>query len=169
MQELCGEPHQIYLSTPFAAELDGEQWDCATNGYAVLMLRGPSEFAGKPRPAPAPPVRAIFEQEFGSRVPVSLDELRGWAYSSETTDGCQWCEQAAVLPAPGYLCGQRVNRRLVWEFLSLVHAETVEVAVAPTERGPVLIDAGAWRVVVMPMLLQPEVGEVDADDVPRFP
>ena len=113
MQELCGEPHQIYLSTPFAAELDGEQWDCATNGYAILMLRGPSEFADRPRPASAPPVGQIFEQEFGSRVRVSLDELRGWAYSSATTDECQWCELSAALPAPGFLFGQRVNRRLV--------------------------------------------------------
>ncbi len=164
VQALCGAPERTYVATPYAAEVDGEQWDCATDGYVILMLRGPSEFAGKPR-VEAPPVGPLLAVAYGEPVEVSFGALRSWAYSSETCDECPVCGRGEPAPAPGFLCGRLVNRRLVWKAVSLVGSETVRVSVGPDKVDPVLIDGGTWRAVVAALVLDPE----ETSDAPRFP
>jgi hypothetical protein len=166
VQELCGGPGRARVATPFRATVDGEDWDCATTMWVLVMLRGPARFEAR---TDAPPVDQIVESPRKDPVDVSLEELLEWSYSSETEDECENCEAPLHACAPGYLCGARLNRRLLWESLVLLpRFERVTVSAGADERDPLMVESPQWRLFVMPCLRVSD-GEPPESDFPRFP
>jgi hypothetical protein len=166
MQEFCGESARTMLATPFRATVDGEEWDCAATHCVLLMVRGAPEFEAR---ASAPPVDQIVAMPRKDPVTVSLLDLLVWAYSSEADDECDECGAVDHSDAPGFLCGTRLNRRLLWEKLVLLpRSETVQVSGGAGECDVLLVESPEWRLFVMPMLPYGETPESEAE-LPRFP
>jgi hypothetical protein len=167
MQEFCGDSARTMIATPFRATVDGEDWDCAATHCVLLMVRGAPEFAARPD---APPVGQIVTSPRKDPVDVALRDLLAWAYSSETDGECDECGSLDHSDSPGFLCGTRLNRRMLWEKLVLLpRTETVQVSGGAEERDVLLVESPEWRLFVMPMV--PYGGETDEAEaeLPRFP
>lgn len=168
MRELCClDLDRPNINAPYRTQYEGEDWDCATNGHGILLMRGPCRFEARADDSP-PPVTKVFSGCFGGTARrVDLEALRDWAAPTELIAGGNFCEMCGDPPdhlregCPSRLFGVRVNRRLAWQFLrylrnpigdGAVWAGTVwirnptdPITIAPTE------EPRPWLLMLMPL------------------
>jgi hypothetical protein len=158
-----------FLTTelPWRVEWKGSTWDCASNGHAIVFLRGATVDAREG----APPLDRGMNPEPARWHTVSFSALRAWAECSlmrvqcSTCRGrcqlfgmpCDWCDgEGAYDPEalPGIFFGRPVNRRLLWRFIRRLtndNADLCNVGLVDDGDGQVWITTGSWIVVLMPM------------------
>lgn len=151
MKELC-PPGPCAIAAPFS--VDG--WDCATNGAALLLVRGAtfSQVEG------APPIDKVLAVELTKIATVKFTPLRCWGETAglfhEVCDECD-SPSAEASVTRGRLAGRWVNRRLIGHFLNALEADTVDVC-AGEPMDPLLLETPDWKLYIMPML-EPAPGE----------
>lgn len=178
MNMLCGPSDRPRVATPFRVTVDGKEWDCATNGKALLLVSGPVYETREDMPD----VRGIIPARWSSVERFSYEALRDWC----APERCESCSGHGLTdgetaederPCPncngsgwedqldGFLMGYPLNRRLLFDFILPVQAASVHVHVAGDEE-PLLIKAESdtWRVYLMGM-----VRHRVSEDAPKFP
>ena len=189
LRELCGDSLREALATPFPFELDGKQWDVATNGHAMLLVRSDGDPAWPAR-ANCPDIRGALPKKYPPPRSVNLGRLRDWCASTPPCEDCEgtgWIDRIDVEPEDyddggpddvvacpvcerGYKRGfsplfeAYIQRALLWRYLRpLSQPATVLVSIAG-ERDAVLIahPDDEWRVYCMPALKT----SGDADEEP---
>ncbi len=175
LQALCGRPEQMHICRPFTVQLDGHDWTIATNGQAMLMLRDHGE-KFEVGSMPADVVRGAALDVVGPSLgAVPYAELAR-LLQSESSVPCAICAGTGELTCEccgtpdvrcqacgghgerepdaswGEFLGLKMNRVLLWRYLSAVSAATVVVHPATSQTLPVMLAApdDSWRIVVMP-------------------
>lgn len=162
LRELC-RPDSL-IAHPFPS--DG--FDCASNGYAIVMLRGATL---APVPS-APPVARILSQVEGEPRRVNFAALKAWTLAEGLTKPCIDCCGSAKCnhcsegrcPACGgkgttpnqslaTLFEAPLDRCLLGRYLQHLTV-IVRVGIVGDFKTPMSVEteSGAWRVLVMPMV-----------------
>lgn len=186
MYSLCGDEARVPVATPFTAEINGEKWDCATNGQAMVLMRGEAFGARES----APHVAAVVPDRAADPVACALDRLMAWITPEivHTSDECADCEGTGNVecsygydhecdscdgtgeagetryfpPTAGAILGVTVNRRLLHAYLAQIPftENDSEIFITSPDRweGPIRIDGDGWIVVCTGMRHE---GEID--------
>lgn len=151
----------VHLCRPFRVTLNGIEYDCATNGRALLLMRAPCAFEPHPDAVDAETVQKVLQHTATAELRgVSFAALRDWAFDPTLCAACggaRWvqgtgecCCDGFRRQSPGRILGRLVDRRLLWRFISPLQTDTVNVYVGgPLEAVHVV--ASHWTLVLMPM------------------
>lgn len=178
--ELLCDPTRVRCARPWLVEHRRITWTVASNGRALLAVRGKHAGAGRTGPEQAFEKTALECKRPNSRATWSA--FSGWAKkASKTRIVCPWCngeptddngfecdecDAKGTLPPRDWqdVFGVSVDRCLLWRYLSPVRAPMVKVAL-PTRKGAsqytpmgIFADDDSWRVYVMPGHLCEPVG-----------
>lgn len=149
LKPLCGESLSIYQ--PFG--FDG--WDCATNGHALLMLRGETLKRAEL------PIGAMVElaNSNQSHRETSLNALRGWARGAGPLHPrCEVCETPSEWSSTitGYIGPIRLNVALLSSYLPDELPGALVTVSWGKKLSPLLIRAPNWQLILMPLNPEPE-------------
>lgn len=178
-EQLC-EPTHSRCATPWLARHKRVTWTVASNGKALLAVRGKHAGAGYSGPERG------FESVVGDckrpRHSATWSAFSGWAKKAskkrivcpwcdgEPTDHngfeCDECDAKGTLPPRDWqdVFGVSIDRCLLWRYLSRVRSPIVKVALPTrTETSQytpmgIFAEDDAWRVYVMPGHLCNPVG-----------
>lgn len=177
MNMLCGPLLRPKVATPFRVTVDGKEWDCATNGKALLLVPDPVY----PTRDDAPNPNDVIPDKWAAVERFSYEALREWCcpdrcrlcdgtgwLDRETADDeepCGQCRAGLLDQFDGFLMGQPLNRRLLWDYMLPVTAASVHVHTLDDE-SPVLVKAesDSWRIYIMGM-----VRDRVSSYAPKFP
>ncbi len=139
-------------------------FDCATNGLAMVLLNG----ATLPE-RECPDLAAHVDLERPNAREVSFHALRAWAVKAGSLfPTCPYCQSPADFPnlVPCTLGDIDFNRALLAHYLRQLVAERVTVSWAsPTDA--LLVASADWRVYIMPLARNSETRfDLDASAVP---
>lgn len=170
LQSLCARGAGVSIDAPFNAAWLGERWDAATNGHALLLLRG----ATVPERNESPPLGEIerMVSSPSKKFTVQFRELLTWS----TVSGPLWeqcpecggtgkvycdscdrdgancgCHDGRVFCSThGVIGGVAMNRRLLGAYLQHVTADTVVLSLGG-KGDPIHVNGGDWHVLMMPI------------------
>ena len=89
LAKLCDDDRPS-LAEPFSFKLDGQWWNAATNGHALLAIR---EGEGELERKDSPPAEQLFHSK-PSTHRVSFDALATWLNESKPVKECDACNGA---------------------------------------------------------------------------
>jgi len=154
-------PDREHLTTPFAVEVDGVRWGCATDGHTLVAVAGApvDRDAGDLGSAIAGAVAGYLRPP-ESPVRVAVATLRAWAAAPQWRHRCKCgeCgeEYAERTPGdrPGWLTVGAVRARMDRGGVARVLADVPdeEIAVEATAPDDAVLFVGAgWRAAIMPL------------------
>ncbi len=145
------------IAEPFRWSLDGDDWDAATNGHVLLMIRG----ATWPPVDSAPDLdKSVLSVIEGCGNPVAVTGLLEWAFGGiepcESCDGTRWiddfdacsCDDGLPSTQHGSVGGVLFNRRLLYRALILANAYV-----------PAMAHEVMWRDATSPIFVRDADGD----------
>jgi len=189
MTTICADEMRPTISTPFATIHDGKDYDCATNGHAMVVVEG-STFAPRcdaPDIWSVVPNRGVSDQTatttFGELLEWCKPEEKpgdgecdtchgtgevecdmGHDHTCEDCDGTSEYQGAPGYPLhPGKLCGVVLNRRLLYSYLAPIPVSLKSfVTISNPDNLRARVDGEGWFVIVMSM-------RYDDNNIDEFP
>lgn len=137
-------------------------WDVATNGAAMLLVKG----ASFPVKADSPPIGQFIERQFEFKRSCQFAALRQWATAAGPLE--HLCDYCGSPDDESRMCGGvlgeiAINRCLLGKYLRPLSADLVEVCWTDGF-SPILIRASDWQLFLMP-IVDPKTRVFDFDSV----
>ncbi len=184
LQLLCGDSQCESIGSPFSFRMNGETFDAATTGHAMLAVRSSGNYFREGHP----PVTGLMAGRNPTHV-ADMGALSDWLDAAVWQTPCEACKGAKIHSCNCNYCdevegseceecegeGVTINREwvtfaglvfdrcLMARFLEPLRGETGEVAVSfggPLE--PFQLRGDGWAVVMMP-------GKLLEDETPGDP
>lgn len=149
---LCAPEYNPKLGFTFLHDIDGETYECATNGHAIIAVLG----AGVTTRRDGPPIGKYVEKSPVVLGRAKAGDLAYWGSWVECR--CDDCDPAGAtehphpIPSPfrlGRLFGRWIDRWYVYEFLENLKGEC-EIRSGEVAESPVQFFGDGWIVTIMP-------------------